>query len=530
MPDLPTAKKQTWRFSSLKNLRAAPRSFLRHPDPFVIGTFTAGEQLMSGRFALVGHIVDAPDLAIWSIAPPSKAFFGALHSFEWLADLAAIGNSAARKQAQQWVLGWIETFGSASGPAWEPGLAGLRLVHVCAHAMFVFKGLSPKPSARVFKSLGRHVNFVAINWKSMPDGLAKLQALTGMIYAGLCLEGCEYALRPALDGVRDICAGWIGADGSLPSRSPEGLAQAFILLSWAERLLVESGHPKNPDIANALERIAPGVRALRFGDGSLARFHGGGGGAEDQLDQALADARLGVTTPHVSFMGYQRLSAGRITAIMDAARPPDEYESVFAFEMAYGRFPVLCNCGPGGQQGGAWAEACQRASAHNTLTIEGQGPAPEDIHVERAHDLESVWLSARHEGFEPQFGLTHERRLLVATNGRQLSGEDRLYPRLPPADVQHPSEVLAHPARGHSFMLHFHLHPDIEAEMSAHDICLALPDGTRWTFKQEGGLESLMASVFLDPGKLPPRATKQIVVTGRTVDYVGAIRWSFIKT
>ncbi len=529
MPEPRSSKKPGWRFASLKNLRPAPRSFLRHPAPRAIGSFVRGEQLLAGQFVFAGHLLEAPESSIWNLRPPSAAFLDATQSFAWLEDLAAIGDGAARKRAQTWLLEWIEGFGQGNSIGWAPGLAGQRVIHWCSHAMFLLKGLSPKQSNAVFKSLGRHVNFLSNNWKAVPEGLEKFEALAGMVYAGLSLEGCEYALRPALRGLVAACESWIDAEGGIPTRTPQTLADIFTLLTWVEKLQQASGHPAEPAITAAMERMAPGLRALRFGDGSLARFHGGGRGIEGQLDQALADAKLPPAPTRSAFMGYERLSAGRITVIMDGAPSPGAHKSALGFEMASGRWPLLMNCGPGARQGGAWAAACAQAAAHNALTVEGQSPARADVSVERAQDLESIWLSATHQGFARAFGLSHERRILVATNGRHFSGEDRLFPLAPAGTEPHPAEVITRPAQGHSYMLHFHLHPEVQVE-KGDSPALTLPNGEHWQFRQEGGMVCLMDSAYLDRTHTAPRATKQIVVMGRTLDYVGAIRWSFTKT
>ena len=530
-PD-PRSKKQTWRFASLKNLRPAPRSFLCHPEPHAIGSFGRGEQLLAGVFVFAGLQVVAEAASFWNISPPSGTFLDELHSFGWLEDLAALGGKAARKQAQSWLLEWIDAFGQGTGIGWEPDLAGRRVIHWTTHAMFLLKGLSPKDSNKVFKSLGRHVNFLSNNWKTTPRGQAKFKALAGMAYAGLVLEGCEYALRPALKGLEEECSGWLGAEGAIPPRNPEELSEIFTLLTWVAKLLEDTGHPVDPALTDAFGRLAPGLRSLRFHNGDLARFHGGGRGAEGQLDQSLADAGLRNSAALHSFMGYERLSAGRIVVIMDGAKPPAgplAHASMLGFEMASGRHPMLVNCGPGARLGGVWHKACALAAAHNVLTIEGVGAATAEIRTERAQDPESTWLSATSHGFAGAFGLLHERRLLVSTDGRHFSGEDRIYPQTPPDAATHPAEVICRPAQGHSYMLHFHLHPDVAVAREEQGATLTLPNGEVWQFRQEGGVTSLADSVMLDRSYTIPRATKQIVVAGRSIDYVGAIRWSFTR-
>ncbi len=533
MPALePSKKKQNWRFASLSSLRPAPRSFLCHPEPRAIGSFQRGEQLLAGQFIIGGEKLDAANGSLWSLQPPNDRFLQDLHSFSWLDDLAAVGGGAARKQAQAWMLEWIDAFGQGTGLGWHPALAGRRVINWCSHAMFLLKGLSPKQSTAVFKSLGRQVNFLSNNWKATPQGLEKFQALTGMVYAGLSLEGCEYALRPALKGLAGECHVWIDADGSIPSRNPGELAGIFTLLTWLSKLLEATGRAADPAITSAMERIAPGLRALRFGHGELARFHGGSLGAEGQLDQALADSGIRSTQPLARFMGYERLSAGRLVVIMDAAAPAQSANahcSLLGFELAIGQQQMLVNAGPAPDLSPRWAKACAHAAAHNALTVEGQGPAALSPVVKRAQDQNSVWLSVISAGFAQSHGLQHERRLLIGANGRQFSGEDRLSPASPPPPASHPSDQLMRPLRGKTFMLHFHLHPDLTVEKQEHSLQLILPNETRWIFRQEGGLTCLEDSIYLDQSHIAPHATKQIVVIGRTLDYVGAIRWSFTK-
>lgn len=60
---------------------------------------------------------------------------------------------------------------------------------------------------------------------------------------------------------------------------------------------------------------------------------------------------------------------------------------------------------------------------------------------------------------------------------------------------------------------------------------IAQKSGELWVFRHDGVAElSLEPSVYLEKGRLQPRATKQIVLTGRAMDYATRIRWSLSKT
>jgi uncharacterized heparinase superfamily protein len=176
----------------------------------------------------------------------------------------------------------------------------------------------------------------------------------------------------------------VGADGSIPTRNPEELMEIAALLAGAGAALAAAEMTAEAALSAAVARAAPVLRALRQGDGSLGRFHGGGRGAEGRLDQALAAAgrrplaQRGALAPQ---MGYLRLSAGRTTVILDAALPPsgeaslNAHASTLAFELTSGRRPVVVSCGPGQDFGPRWRRASRATASHSTLSLEAASSA-----------------------------------------------------------------------------------------------------------------------------------------------------------
>jgi hypothetical protein len=71
---------------------------------------------------------------------------------------------------------------------------------------------------------------------------------------------------------------------------------------------------------------------------------------------------------------------------------------------------------------------------------------------------------------------------------------------------------------------------DATIDMGGSAISLALKSGELWVFRHDGSLKmTLEPSVYLEKGRLKPRATKQIVLSGRAMDYATRIRWSLAK-
>ena len=85
---------------------------------------------------------------------------------------------------------------------------------------------------------------------------------------------------------------------------------------------------------------------------------------------------------------------------------------------------------------------------------------------------------------------------------------------------------------GIAFSVRFHLHPDADAalDLGGTAVSIALRSGEMWVFRHDGvGTLSLEPSVYLDYGRLQPRATMQIVLSSRLVDYAGRVGWTLAK-
>ena len=66
--------------------------------------------------------------------------------------------------------------------------------------------------------------------------------------------------------------------------------------------------------------------------------------------------------------------------------------------------------------------------------------------------------------------------------------------------------------------------------MGGKAVSMALKSGEIWVFRTEDrqGL-ALERSVFLENGRLKPRGTQQVVLSGRTMSYATRVRWSLAK-
>ncbi len=533
----------------------AVTAFVSAPEPRTIGSFARGRQLVAGNYLFAGSLIEAPGYSIWDLRAPDSAYSDALHGFAWLDDLAAVGDPATRTLGQEWLWGWIERYGRGSGPGWTPDLTGRRLIRWINHALFLLRGSEQPDGHAFYLSLAQQTQFLSKRWHATLPGLPRFEALTGLIYAGLSLEGMEHLATPAIDALAQECASQIDEQGGLPTRNPEELLDVFTLLTWAAAALESSDKTTPTAHLDAIERIAPTLRTLRHSDGALARFHGGGRGQEGWLDHALAASGVKTRQADGLSMGYVRLSAGRTSVIVDAAAPPkpeaslNAHASTLAFELTSGRRPLIVNCGSGVSFGIEWRRAGRATPSHSTLCLDGYSSArlgdadrassretlvdaPGHVPIEISHAPDGLRFQGGHDGYLKTHGLTHARQLELTFDGRGMAGEDMLLAMEDPAKRVFDRVMDMKKLSGVPYDIRFHLHPEVDAalDLGGAAVSMALKSGEIWVFRHDGTQNlSLEPSVFLEKGRLKPRASQQIVLSGRALDYATQVRWSLSK-
>lgn len=532
------------------------RALAWHPQPRGTGSTRKGHQILSGLWHLAGQLVEAPGLTPWQLSPPSTPFEMQLHGMSWLDDVMAAGGERARTSAQGWIVDWATRFGSGKGPGWDAALTGRRLLRQISHAPTLLSGMPAQDQTVFFDMLYRQAGYLNREWTEAPAGLARMEALTGLLYAGLTLEGMTEIAPTATRALSEAVRGDIGADGGIASRNPEALLEVAMLLGWSIEALRATGTPPD-DLLAAQLRLIPTLRALRHADGGLARFHGGSRGSPGRLDHVLASSGIAARNDTGLAMGFAPIAHGGTTLVADAAAPAtgevsgSAHASSLAFELTSGACPVVVNCGPGGAFGPDWHRAGRATASHSTLEVTGWSTArigplltvgkrriaplitpPRRVQWQRSASRRASTVVMSHDGYGPSHGLTHLRRLVLSTDGRTLEGEDSLR-AMTNADKERldDARVDLRP-RGLPFAIRFHLHPDTDAQidMGGRAVSLALPSGEVWVFRP--GSETtltLEASVHLEPGRLKPRAAQQVVLSDTLVSYAATIDWTLAR-
>ncbi len=538
--------------------RARPATgFTSQPEPRTIGHFSRGRQLVAGNFLVAGRLIEAPDTSIWDIPTETHAAEQELQGCTWLDDLAAVGDARAQARAQAWVYEWIRRYGRGGGPGWTPDLTGRRLIRWINHAIFLLRGRDKADSDEFYGSLARQTIFLSRRWKSARSGLPRFEALTGMIYAGLGLTGMERHVAPAVAALAQDCRSHIDRQGGIPTRNPEELLEVFTLLTWAAQALSEAGHqppqahmeaidPHRADAAGAAPcrwragavswRRARAGRAARYRAGLLRGARAAGAGAAYGLWSHVGGPhhrhhRRRLAAHRRGFVGGPCLDAG---VRADIGAPAADRQLRLRPEL-------WRRMAPGGPRHGqpfdAWHRGLflvalrdQRAAGRAGARIAGRHPGTGDRRAE--HHADGYRFELAHNGYQPTHGLTHARTLDLSGDGRAIVGED-LLTTMSSADKLRFDRANDDAAlQGIAFSVRFHLHPEVDAaiDLGGAAVSLALKSGEIWIFRQDGAAEmTLEQSVYLENGRLRPRATQQVVLSGRAMSYATRVRWSLAK-
>ncbi|MEQ5787991.1 heparinase II/III family protein [Erythrobacter sp. NFXS35] len=544
---------------------AAP---FRRPQPLRVlatvespnrGDRAAGTALRAGHFLVHGARLPITSLDFAGSARPAPVVERVLHSFSWLADLAASAPRAdcipvAERITTMWLHAHPEP---GKGPAWDVEHAGLRLVAWLVHAPLVLTGQGAEQGkglkARLLAAIAETAGWLDRRAVREGAGLGQVAGWAGIVAAGLLLPNGKPRRLYGEAGLVRALGDMVGEDGGVLSRCPAAQLDAIGLLTDLIACYDAVGTPAPPALPVMRELLVPPLLALRHGDGALGNWQGQGALPAERV-AAVIEASGVRTRPlgAVQGWGYQRIRAGDTLVQFDTAPPPRARHarigcaSTLAFELSDGPARVIVNCGGAGLTGGQLparvGQGLRATAAFSTLVLDnanstavmlhGQlGKGVETVEIERrmvaARGRDATRIEAAHDGYAQRFGLTHQRVLTLSGDGTELAGEDILVP------------TSKKGKRGKiGFAIRFHLGRGVEVQLSGdkRGASLLLPDGRLWQFRLRGdraGADEVTLSaedsLWVD-GEGRPHATEQLVIEGLALRAGGQFSWLLRKT
>jgi len=526
---------------------AAPDRIVRYAEDPRVGDAERGRELGRGVWRIGAERIAGEHALPWRAKAPSRHFEARLHSFSWLADLAAVGPSAHARIGEL-VDAWVREFGEWDDLAWDPELTAERVFAWLSWGRPAFEHGDPAQRSALLRSLARQARLLMLAESELSERhLGSIKAGAALAIAGAAgLPDGERLLAQGEELLIEACAKQFFLDGGHLSRSPEALAEAFFDFVAARDAL---GDPP-PILRDTLPKLANMLRMLRLGDGGLGCFHGGSEGNAPAIDAALTRVH-GEVRPFqfAQHTGYQRLEAGALRALFDVGGAPPlafserAHASALAFELSSERERLIVNVGADRDLEPAARAAARATNGHSTLILDdalsatleeprrGKGNArlsgPNLDDVRRSSDESGITIQGRHDGYRAQFGLLHRRYIFVDHEGRNLRGIDEL---IRPTRHKGPA-----PKKPIPFVARFHLHPDVRARLVEHQMALLeTPGGQRWRLRTDAPEIAIEPSIYW--GGANPRESHQITLSGEA-DPMGhglappnRIRWALARS
>lgn len=529
-----------WRFGGAvpERLVIAPQD-IRTSDP------TIAADIYAGLFVFSGQAVETGGRSPFEVTPPSDAWARALHGFGWLRHLRAADRAISRSNARVLVDDWIRLHGVFNAMSWQPEITARRILSWLSQAPLILEDADRGFYRRFLKSLSRQVRYLRHASVMLADGLPRLQAAIALTAAGLSMSNQSRLLRQSSRWLDKELSRQVLADGGHISRNPGAIVDLVLDLLPLRQAFGVIGTDPPRSLMTAIDRMMPMIRFFRHGDGALAHFNGMGATRSDIIATIFAhdDAR-GSPVLNAPHSGYQRLQAGEAVVIVDTGPPPPPLASAGAhagclsFEMSTAAAQIVVNCGVPPETQPDWRLVARATAAHSTAVLNDTsschfvagrlatrwlGPiivsGPHEVTVAREDSHHGETLVAAHDGYLARFGIRHERRMVLAPDGRRLAG----------IDAFHASGGGSVRGGRDAFAIRFHLHPTVEARPTIERdvVVLILDNGETWHFSSPGSAIEIEESVFLSDIH-GHRRSSQLVIHGKAAQR-SSVAWSLYR-
>jgi uncharacterized heparinase superfamily protein len=500
----------------------------------------AGRQILAGAFVLGGETMSPGQHGDpFNCPSPSRRFAVALHRFGWLRDLLATGPEGSA-EGLRLTLEWARTFGRWNTFAWGSEVLERRVFNLACAAKTLAARASDAEGGKLALDLARQARFL-LQLDDGPARAAERYAVAAVAGAALSGKSGDRLLARGLARLRKALPVTVLGDGGHASRSPQAALELFFDLSTLDDALTQRGMSPPEELSRALDRLADAVRFLTLADGRLAAFQGGEELDKTYVAAARATDDLGDRPPPRACNGYQKLEARSLQIFADGAASATGPWSVSACAQ-----PLAMEILAGGKRlivGGGWSpdaqapQAMRLVDAASTVSLgdaacgaplrgfaaQVLGPqligAADRVDARRHEAAGGLWLELGHDGWVERFGLRHVRRLYVDIPTEELRGEDSFMPATRKSGGKARRFV--------PFMVRFHLHPDVQAQIARDNKSVLLRtegDDRGWWLRNDAVEVALQPSVHYRLGQ--PRRSQQIVLRGQArVDEGARLRW-----
>ncbi|MEM6384325.1 MAG: heparinase II/III family protein [Pseudomonadota bacterium] len=506
---------------------------MRTADP------TRGAELAEGYVALGDASIELDGRNLFDVAPPTEKFAELLHGFAWLRHMRAHGHPSTKLLARTFVLQWVAKRADHPRIAFEPTVCARRALSMTNQAAYLLDDADTNDYRAIMESILADIRLAFINRGLIADPTERCMIALACTAVAHALSGHKPLQRKTIGVLDRALREAFNSDGGPVSRRPTDLAQLLAEMLSLRALLEARAFATPKRLEDAIADAMRTMRMLRHPNGSLARFQG----ASDltHLARGLVasittyDTERGELPTLIKDTGYCRLEAGPSVLLFDCGSPPPvnagarAHASCLALEWSVGPEKILTNSPPPWYGRFLSPLDHRRTVAHSTVSVDGRSsaqfatpeidspllPAGLTVSYELTDADDGKTILAKHTGYRKRYNLDHERKLILAREGRQLRGVDRLLLK-----TGTPAKTSRTP-----YTLHFHFEPGLRIKMIDDQTCRIRTAMRMIEFTVDQGLLRL-DDVNEDRAYRGPARSIELSVTSTPAE-IAEIRWSF---
>jgi len=468
------------------------------------------EEIINGRFPLAGRMLETGGKSPFTLSLPSRSFAIRLHGFGWLRHMRSKKNDLHSNVARAIVNSWLSIHGGRmEGIAWEIDVTATRVIAWLSHSPVVLQNADRGFYRRFVRSLAFQVRFLRRMARYAPPGEVRFRVRLALAMASISMPVRASVIRKSSEALDVEFDSQILPDGGHVSRNPRVALELLLDLLPLRQTYINLGHDLPQKLISGIDRMYPALRFFRHQDGDLALFNGATSTSANEIVSLLRyDETAGEPFKAMPHSRYQRLAAGRTVVIADTGLPPSGnlsrtvHAGCLSFEMSSGRHRFIVNSGSPKFAGNRYVQVARTTAAHTTVTLNDTSSSRfassdflahlitdpvKTVQVDRvvADDGRDV-VKASHDGYLKEFGVLHERELILNATGSIMTGLDRL--------------AVSEERKGEGELqavARFHAHPSINLkQMDRESILMTAPDGESWLFSSPGNTVEIAEDVF----------------------------------
>jgi hypothetical protein len=249
-------------------------------DPWSANTREIG-MISEGCYKIDEEILTIDEIIDQIKLPSSEKLLIHIHSFDLLRSLRVSGDNFSRKLARQLISCWIENNYSYSQKSWcshvwQPDLLGYRISNWLSNYEFFGRSADDDFRKSFASIVTRQLSFLERVYEWVPDHLAKLRALKGLIYGACACDDFKGKVVKFFDKYIFYLSKVASDDGYIFNRHP---ATCLIFLRDIIEIKALLRFEKFPNekleiLDSYIKKIVPLIRLCRHNDGGLASFQG----------------------------------------------------------------------------------------------------------------------------------------------------------------------------------------------------------------------------------------------------------------